>query len=74
VRWRLKLAEYEYEVVYKASKTNLNANALFRNPVPGSTLPIKKGSTQKANPLRDTHISARGWPPFGHELLIALEQ
>jgi len=33
LRWRLKLAEYEYDVVYKASKTNVNADALSRNPV-----------------------------------------
>jgi len=59
VRWRLKHAEYEYEVVYKAGKTNLNANALSRNPIPNLTLRIKKGPTQKLNPLRDTYISAR---------------
>ncbi|XP_025267772.1 uncharacterized protein LOC112639094 [Camponotus floridanus] len=34
VRWRLKLAEYEYEVTYKAGKTNVNADALSRNPIP----------------------------------------
>jgi len=33
VRWRLKLAEYEYDVTYKAGKTNVNADALSRNPV-----------------------------------------
>jgi len=33
LRWRLKLAEYEYDVVYKAGKTNVNADALSRNPV-----------------------------------------
>ena len=26
LRWRLKLAEYEYNVVYKAGKTNENAD------------------------------------------------
>ena len=31
LRWRLKLAEYDYDVVYKAG--NVNANALSRNPV-----------------------------------------
>lgn len=34
VRWRLKLQEYEYEVIYKAGKINTNADALSRNPVP----------------------------------------
>jgi len=33
IRWRLKLAEYEYEIKYKAGKTNVNADALSRNPV-----------------------------------------
>lgn len=32
-RWRLKLAEYDYAIVYKAGKTNVNADALSRNPV-----------------------------------------
>lgn len=32
VQWRLKLAEYEYEVIYKAGKMNVNADALLRNP------------------------------------------
>jgi len=32
LRWILKLTEYEYEV-YKAGKTNVNADALSRNPV-----------------------------------------
>jgi len=33
LRWRLKLAEYKYDVVYKAGKTNVNADDLSRNPV-----------------------------------------
>jgi len=32
IRWRLKLAEYDYKVLYKAGKTNCNADALSRNP------------------------------------------
>ncbi|KAG5327755.1 POL5 protein, partial [Pseudoatta argentina] len=32
LRWRLRLAEYEYNIIYKAGKTNLNADALSRNP------------------------------------------
>ncbi|XP_057329925.1 uncharacterized protein LOC130670528 [Microplitis mediator] len=31
-RWRLKLQEYQFEVIYKAGKTNVNADALSRNP------------------------------------------
>jgi len=32
IRWRLKLAEYDYEMTYKAGKINANADALSRNP------------------------------------------
>jgi hypothetical protein len=40
VRWRLKLAEYEYEVINKAGKTNVNADALSRNPVKEHTISL----------------------------------
>ena len=33
VRWRLKLAEYDYEIKYKAGKLNTNADALSRIPI-----------------------------------------
>ena len=32
-RWRLKLAEYDFDVLYKAGKMNVNADALLRNPI-----------------------------------------
>ena len=32
-RWRLKLAEYDFDVIYKAGKMNVNADALSRNPI-----------------------------------------
>ena len=32
-RWKLKLSEYDFEMVYKAGKMNINADALSRNPV-----------------------------------------
>ena len=32
-RLRLKLAEYDFDVVYKAEKMNVNADALSRNPI-----------------------------------------
>lgn len=40
VRWRLKIAEYDYEVIYKAGKINANADALSRNPIPEQILPL----------------------------------
>lgn len=30
MRWRLKLEEYDYEIIYKAGKTNVNVDALSR--------------------------------------------
>lgn len=55
VRWRLKLAEYDYEVIYKAGKTNVNADALSRNPVVNRILPISSDeSIFNASPPRDT--------------------
>lgn len=30
IRWRIKLAEYQYEVIYKTGKSNTNADALSR--------------------------------------------
>lgn len=47
VRWRLKLAEYEYDVIYKAGSVNLNADALSRNPPPAPipTFPISSDSS-----------------------------
>lgn len=33
VRWRLKLEEYQYEIVYKPGKLNANADGLSRNPI-----------------------------------------
>ena len=32
-RWRLKLAEYDFDEIYKAGKMNVNADALPRNPI-----------------------------------------
>lgn len=33
VRWRLKLEEYDYEIIYKKGKMNTNADALSRYPI-----------------------------------------
>ena len=32
-RWRLKLSEYDYDIIYKSGKDNEHADALSRNPV-----------------------------------------
>ncbi|XP_039308185.1 uncharacterized protein LOC120358336 [Solenopsis invicta] len=46
-RWRLKLEEYDYDIVYKKGTSNNNADALSRNPVIPepifySVMPIRK--------------------------------
>jgi len=33
IKWRLKLEEYDYEIIHCAGKGNTNADALNRNPV-----------------------------------------
>ena len=41
MRWRLKLEEYDYTVVYKTGTANMNADALSRNPPVSDTyLPV----------------------------------
>ncbi|XP_017797025.1 PREDICTED: uncharacterized protein LOC108578250 [Habropoda laboriosa] len=47
VRWRLKLAEFEYRVVYKQGKENMNADALSRNPV--QIFPLTTGSESSSD-------------------------
>ena len=32
-KWRLKLSDYEFDIVYKPGKQNANADALSRNPI-----------------------------------------
>jgi len=34
IRWRLKLEEYDYEIIHKAGRANANADALSRNAIP----------------------------------------
>lgn len=75
MRWKLKLAEYEYDITYRAGKTNLNADALSRNPTTFSTaednkkpdchktlLPLttkKKAISSLANDQTTIHSSVR---------------
>ena len=37
VRWVLRLSEFEFEIVYKRGKENVNADALSRLPLGSST-------------------------------------
>lgn len=59
LRWRLKLAEYDYNVVYKAGKTNVNADALSRNPVNCNETPcniIKHNKILNPNNPKDAEV------------------
>ena len=64
VRWRLKLAEYEYKVIYKAGKTNVNADALSRNPI--TSHPLHESHRIQLLPLEasdsDESLSNTGGP------------
>jgi len=83
LRWRQKLAEYDYEVVYKAGKTN--ADALSRNPINLEEVDCKpirdKNSLNPEDPqdarkiaelLEETddfelHSSDTNFPPYSQE-------
>ena len=43
-RWRIKLNTYDFDIIYKAGKTNVNADALSRNSVDNNILVVQTGS------------------------------
>jgi hypothetical protein len=49
MRWHLKPAEYEYEVIYKAGKMNVNTDALSRNPVDNLKIQILNEETDTSD-------------------------
>ncbi|KAL6417766.1 hypothetical protein ACFW04_014363 [Cataglyphis niger] len=57
VRWRLKLAEYEYEVKYKAGKINANADALSRNPIHILPTAAEEGENARVLPIEGKIVS-----------------
>jgi hypothetical protein len=60
VRWRLKLEEYDYEILYKKGKLNTNADALSRieiNAVEDDTKPVElTPSTSKIKIISNVQI------------------
>jgi len=70
--WRLKLEEYDYEIIHRAYKNNTNADALSRNPITNEskTLHIiekekerEYSEEEKRQILRDYHDAPLG----GHQ-------
>jgi transposase InsO family protein len=49
MRWRLKLEEYDYEVLYKEGRQNTNADALSRTPQI-SVLQVQASTSDNKNP------------------------
>ncbi|XP_011699787.1 PREDICTED: uncharacterized protein LOC105457055 [Wasmannia auropunctata] len=47
IRWRLKLEEYDYEIIHRAGKGNTNADALSRNPIPDDNAIISNVNCEK---------------------------
>lgn len=57
VRWRLKLEEYDYEIIYKKGKLNTNADALSRveiHPLEIESILNEDGASIIANPADPT--------------------
>ena len=65
-RWRLKLAKYDFEVVYKAGKTNVNPDALSRNPVEAD-METSTSKTSRTNKVTfesiPVNLNYKGNPP-----------
>jgi hypothetical protein len=61
--WRLLLEEFDYTIVYKAGKKNVNADTLSRNPVVLSTMIASKEKQQKI--VQEMHECPIG----GHQII-----
>ena len=72
VRWRYRLNEYDYEIIYKKGITNSNADALSRNP-------CDEIMQAHHNVVSDTQFSkkldpVKPFPTSSHKVLIPLSR
>lgn len=63
VRWRLKLGDYQYKIVYKSGKTNINADALSR-PV----LTIQDKSFEDFKVYHQSNLNVNQYPKINKPL------
>jgi len=72
IRWRLKLEEYDYEIIHRAGKGNTNADALSRNSATDDSKTFhivqkekerEYSETEKQQILREYHDTPLG----GHQ-------
>jgi len=75
IRWRLKLEEYDYEIIHRAGKGNTNADALSRNPITNDSRMLhfieeekerKYSEEEKRQILREYHDAPLG----GHQGVV----
>ena len=57
MRWRLKLEEYDYKIIHKAGKDNINTDALSQNPIQNAytTRLVKREERQQQGRQGDYH-------------------
>jgi len=57
MRWRIQLAEYDFEVVHKPGKKNTNADALSRVNIleRKNTKPLEIDADMKTKILQESH-------------------
>lgn len=71
LRWKIRLSEYDFEVIYKKGKINMNADSLSRNPVDSyehvsnfliMQMPKVKASINNCTCLPEETILDSSWP------------